>query len=126
MGRTCRRLTAFTDATQSALSVTTTACNLITRGPCLATCNFFLHHLFLVSIVWVVESCFAVETAELSILSLLLVSFWSMLRPECILEDADWNARILCQLLYRVSLLYPVLYLVCTVSIISSISGVRV
>ena len=117
------RLSTFTDATQSALCVTTLTCKL-TRWPCLPTCNFFLYRLFLVSIVWVVEWCFAIETAVLSILSLLRVSFWSMLRPECILEDADLNARILCQLLYRVSLLYPVRYLLCAVFIIPSVFGV--
>lgn len=75
--------------------------------------------------MWLVQSCFAVETAVLSILSLLRVSFWSKLRPECVLEDADWNAIILCQLLYRVSLLYPVRSLVRAVFIIPSVSGGR-
>ena len=75
--------------------------------------------------MWLVQSCFAVETAVLSILSLLRVSFWSTLRPEYILEDADWNARILCQLPYRVSLLYAVRYSVCAVFVIPSVFGVR-
>jgi hypothetical protein len=45
--------------------------------------QFFLHRLFLVSIVWALELCFAVETEILNILSLLRLTFWSMLRLEC-------------------------------------------
>jgi hypothetical protein len=35
-----------------------------------------------------------IETAVVSVLSLFRLSSWSLLHPECILKDVNWNVRL--------------------------------